>query len=136
MELAIHAPMVRLLARGVLMASLVAACGGRTEGGGSETSEREPEPGRNEGNEGSEGNKGSEGKWSSPGVEGDTPLGECVLGFPPHRPEGRSCPWLADDLCYEAREMACNCVCPRNRDSQCSSGFDAGPDGRVAVYCR
>lgn len=122
--------MVRLLARGVLMAWLVAACGGRTEGGSSEA--LEPEPGRNEGNEGNEG----KGNWSSPGFEGDTPLGECVLGFPPYRPEGRSCPWLADDLCYESREMACNCICPRNRDSQCSSGFDAGPDGRVHVYCR
>ena len=78
MRLAIDEPMVRLLARWVLMAWLVAACGGQTEGGRSEAPE--PEPDRVEGNE------GNEGKWSSPGVEGDTPLGECVLG------------WLADFL--------------------------------------
>lgn len=66
-------------------------------------------------------------------TKGDTELGECRLGTP----EGASetCPWLADRRCYTEREMACNCVCPRSRDSLCLSGFDAGPQGRVLVTC-
>jgi hypothetical protein len=48
---------------------------------------------------------------------------------------GIACPWVADSRCYEARDMACNCACPRDRDSQCLSGFGEGPDGHVEVVC-
>lgn len=115
--------MVRALWFGVFLV----ACGGHTEGGTEETGDGDPpviDTGGGKSNPGSPSN-----------VDGDTPLGECVLGFPPHAPEGRHCTWLADDLCYESRDMACNCVCPRSRDSQCSSGFEGGPDSRVEVYC-
>jgi hypothetical protein len=106
------------------MAWLVFACGGHTEGGTGDA----PEVVQG-------GSEGNDRKAPLPRVEGDTPLGDCTLGFPQHRPEGRSCTWLADELCYESRDMACNCICPRNRDSQCSSGFEEGPDGRVEVFC-
>jgi hypothetical protein len=114
----------------LLFGAFLVACGGHTEGGTGEGAETDPPPSQ----QGSEkNNRDSQGSPSN--VEGDTPLGECVLGFPPYAPEGRSCPWLADDLCYESRDMACNCVCPRDRDSQCASGFEGGPDSRVEVYC-
>jgi hypothetical protein len=110
-----------------LAAWLAIACGGHTEGGTGDAPEAV------QGATG--GSEDDDRKGSSPRVEGDTPLGECTLGFPQHRPEGRSCTWLADELCYESREMACNCICPRSRDSQCSSGFEEGPDSRVEVFC-
>jgi hypothetical protein len=118
-----------VLARGVLMAMawLVVACGGHTEGGTGDAPESA------QGASGS--SAGNDRNGSSPKVEGDTLLGECTLGFSQHRPEGRSCTWLADALCYESRDMACNCICPRSRDSQCFSGFEEGPDGRVEVFC-
>jgi hypothetical protein len=72
----------------------------------------------------------------APGIDprSDTELGECVLGY--LETFSKPCAWVADDRCYDARQMACNCVCPRDRDSQCTSGFDGGPDGHVWVDCR
>lgn len=122
--------MTRVLVRGLLLGALLVACGGHTEGG---TDDDPMEPADASGSD-EKGGDGKSGGSRSP-IEGDTALGECVLGFPTYAPEGRSCPWLADNLCYESRDMACNCICPRDRDSQCSSGFERGPDGRVEVYC-
>ena len=118
----------RQMVRALLLGAFLVACGGHTEGGTDQTGENDPpETGNGKGNPDDQG--------SPSNVDGDTPLGECVLGFAPYASEGRSCTWLADDLCYESRDMACNCVCPRNRDSQCASGFEGGPDSRVEVYC-
>ena len=68
---------------------------------------------------------------------GDTRrLGECVEGFEPQAEPERSCNWLGDDgLCYDTREAACNCVCPRDHDSFCLSGFYDGEGSRTEVYC-
>ncbi|MDF3071471.1 MAG: hypothetical protein K0R38_7072 [Polyangiaceae bacterium] len=63
----------------------------------------------------------------------DTELGECVRGFP--EASARPCAWVADGRCYDTRQMACNCACPRDRNSQCLSGFERGPDGHVSVDC-
>lgn len=68
--------------------------------------------------------------------EADTAVGDCVPGPPEEEALYGPCMWVADGRCYQEREMACNCVCPRDRDSQCSSGFDAGPNGHVKVSCR
>jgi hypothetical protein len=63
----------------------------------------------------------------------DTELGACVLGD--EATWGEPCAWLADSRCYDTRQMACNCVCPRDRNSSCVSGFASGPEGRVEVAC-
>ncbi|RYZ07247.1 MAG: hypothetical protein EOO73_12835 [Myxococcales bacterium] len=63
----------------------------------------------------------------------DTALGECELGFP--ETYSKPCAWVAEDRCYDSRKMACNCACPRDRDSQCLSNFANGPDGHVWVAC-
>ena len=42
------------------------------------------------------------------------------------------CPWYAEGYCYPTKEEACNCICPRDRDSVCLSGF---PGTRVEVMC-
>lgn len=65
--------------------------------------------------------------------DADTELGTCVLGKAERYDE--PCAWVANERCYATREMACNCACPRTRDSQCVSGFGAGPDGHVWVDC-
>ena len=83
---------------------------------------------------------GSAGKSGSPPSSGydpfgdaSTALGECVLG--PGEGTTGACDWVVEGRCYTEREMACNCACPHDRDSQCSSGFERGPTGHVAVDC-
>jgi hypothetical protein len=107
---------------------LLVACGGNVSGGGSD-----PDP---------EGAQEPEDDPAAPSTHAghepsnaDTELGECKLGPPIYETSGTPCTWLADNRCYVARDMACNCVCPRDRDSQCTSGFEAGPEGRVQVDC-
>lgn len=63
----------------------------------------------------------------------DTELGECVLGYP--ETFSQPCAWVGERRCYDTRQMACNCICPRDRDSQCVSGFEVGPDGHTWVAC-
>jgi hypothetical protein len=110
---------------GWLAVSLAAACGGSVTGGGSEADERLPDSGDTP-------NDQPPGDYKPPA---GTELGECKLGVSAYRESEQPCPWVAGERCYGTREMACNCVCPRDRDSQCSSGFEGGPDGRVEVYC-
>jgi hypothetical protein len=108
-----------------LALSLAAACGGSVTGGGSEEGESTlPEP-----------NDTPEQPSVSNNPDADTELGECKLGVPAYGESAYPCPWVAGDRCYGTRAMACNCVCPRDHDSQCSSGFEGGPDGRVDVFC-
>jgi len=130
--------MVRLAGLGLVLGLLALGCGGRTETGSPGTVVGDPT-----GTDGSNGSGDGSGKDSGStcddlygdcGVDADTELGECTLGFPVFG-TGRPCAWVADDRCYDTREMACNCECPRDRDSQCVSGFGAGPDGRVLVEC-
>lgn len=41
---------------------------------------------------------------------------ECDLGFDESETD-RSCNWLANGLCYDDKDEACDCICPRNEDS-------------------
>jgi len=112
----------RAMALGVWLLAILPACGGNVEGGGSPDSDPVSDPAAPD----------DSGSGNVP-IEGDTALGDCTLG--PRVSRLEACAWVAAERCYATREMACNCVCPRERDSQCVSGFDDGPDGRVAVSC-
>ena len=126
-----HPPVMRsvVAALGWLSIALVAACGGRTVTG-SEAGEGTDEV--------AEPNPGSGSEEPAPGGGGDFPadteLGECQLGKVSWDVDF-GCAWIADNRCYETRAMACNCACPRDRDSQCTSGFESGPNARVQVDC-
>jgi hypothetical protein len=132
MRLADLGAMARAAGFGLLLAMSLLACGGRTEGGSPAPGDPAPgdDPGSDEGAD-----TGCGALHGQCGAQGDTALGECKLGFSVFE-TGQPCAWIADDRCYDTREMACNCECPRDRDSQCFSGFDNGPDGHVLVECR
>lgn len=115
---------MRWLAVVVGSGALLVACGGVVEGGGSE----KPEPSTSSGATANKDDSASPG-FGEPGTE----LGECVLG--PAETYAVPCAWVADGRCYETRAMACNCACPRTHNSQCTSGFESGPDGHVWVVC-
>jgi hypothetical protein len=113
--------------RSSLVALLLVACGGVVEGGSRQDGEEE-KPSTNPGQDPA---PSDDDGLDDP--DADTQLGECKLG----PEEGRApCAWVTDRRCYETRQMACNCACPRDRNSQCSSGFESGPDGHVWVSCR
>ena len=63
----------------------------------------------------------------------DTEVGDCVEG--PAEGTTADCAWVTAGRCYADRQLACNCACPHDRNSQCVSGFDKGPDGHVSVDC-
>ena len=107
----------------LLTLPLLAACGGNVEGGSRDVKEGAPgvpPAGQDQGTD-------------NPDARVD--LGDCTLGPAENRAADDPCPWVADDRCYQTREMACNCACPRSRNSQCVSGFADGPDGHVWVAC-
>jgi hypothetical protein len=128
--------MVRLAGLGLVLGSLALACGGRTEAGtpGTVVGDPRDDDSSGDGSGDGAGNPDCDELHGQCDVDADTELGECKLGFPVFG-TGKPCAWVADDRCYDTREMACNCECPRDRDSQCVSGFGAGPDGRVLVEC-
>jgi hypothetical protein len=110
----------------VVAAWLLVACGGVVEGSGDadrgEAGARaQPAAGANDE------------PTSGVDPDADTELGECTLGY--LETWQSPCPWVAESRCYPTREMACNCACPRDRDSQCASGFEGGPEGHVWVGC-
>lgn len=112
---------------------LAAACGGVVEGGS-----QDPDEGTPTGTPTASGSGSGSGSSSSQGTDNpdaDTDLGACTLGPVENRSTNKRCAWVADKRCYESREMACNCACPRSRNSQCASGFESGPDGHVWVAC-
>lgn len=117
----------RVLPFGVCL--LVVACGGRAVGSGDE----DPEGGDSTPDPTGKGSKDDD--IGSDNPDADTDLGSCKLGPVEDYSSPAPCAWVADKRCYTEREMACNCACPRSRNSQCSSGFDAGPDGHVWVSC-
>lgn len=117
--------MLRLLATlGVVVSALSVACGGNTAGGGTGDGDSESM---------------LDGPSDTPGgnddPNADTELGDCKLGVAAYGEGASACAWVADNRCYSTRAMACNCACPRDRDSQCLSGFESGPEGRVDVVC-
>lgn len=120
----------RSLRSGAVLLPLLAACGGVVE-----TSH---DPAETSSTKSSSGGSGSSRKSSSGATDNpdaDTELGTCKLGPVESYSGDVPCAWVADNRCYETHEMACNCACPRTHDSQCSSGFDAGPNGHVWVAC-
>jgi hypothetical protein len=65
------------------------------------------------------------------------PLGTCEsTGFLLNEAYGRPCNWLYEDTCYDSREDACECGCPRDQgDVICVSGSYEGPDSATEVSC-
>jgi hypothetical protein len=116
-----------------LVAVLLVACGGVVEGGSRQDGGEEPGPSTGKDPAPSNGDDDDTGgRLDDPNA--DTELGECTLGYA--ETYAKPCAWVTDRRCYETREMACNCACPRDRDSQCTSGFASGPEGHVWVACR
>ncbi len=94
---------------------LASACGGQIE--------REP------GGGGSSGSGQSAAGGAGAGTSFPSkPLGECKPGFSRYQNPTLPCPWLGDGLCYEDKDAACACVCPKDHDSWCASDFP-GPGG-------
>jgi len=118
--------------RWLLLLPLGVACGGVVEGGS-----KDPQDGTPSGAATSSSKAGSSSSSDSgtDNPDADTDLGSCTLGPLENRASAQQCAWVAEKRCYQTREMACNCACPRSRNSQCSSGFDDGPDGHVWVAC-
>lgn len=109
---------------------LLLACGGRVDPGSKGSGENTPTklaPATS-----------SSSSASNTGIDNpnaDTDLGPCTLGPMEFAEPDQPCAWVVDNRCYQTHEMACNCACPRTRNSQCVSGFDDGPDGHVWVAC-
>jgi hypothetical protein len=113
----------------VVLAGAATACGGQVKGGSSDPAENMPAKTPPKVASG-----GS--AMSADNPDADTDLGDCQLGPPENGASDDPCPWVADNRCYQTREMACNCACPRSHDSLCASGFDGGPNGHVWVGCQ
>ena len=63
-------------------------------------------------------------------------LGQCEPGFDPLDEPGKECLFLGDDgLCYKEVDDACDCVCPRNSNSTCFSGY-LGSSDTQEVWCQ
>jgi hypothetical protein len=110
-----------------LIVPLGVACGGVVE-----TSR---DPGETAAGRGSAGSSHKPPSDATDDPKADTDLGDCALGPEETYGSDKPCAWVADHRCYDTREMACNCACPRTHDSQCSSGFEAGANGHVWVAC-
>jgi hypothetical protein len=106
-----------------LLLGLAVGCGGQVQGGSDESGSPSNEP-----QTPSDADPGGDDGYA------ETELGACTLG----RVEDYRdpCPWVANKRCYDEREMACNCACPRSGNSQCVSGFEAGAHGHVIVTCK
>jgi hypothetical protein len=121
---------------GLVLGLLTLGCGGRTEAGAPDPAVGDSRSGPGSGDDAGSGDEsgGCAELYGRCDANADTELGECKLGFSVFG-TGKACAWVTDNRCYDTREMACNCACPRDRDSQCVSGFGDGPDGRVLVEC-
>lgn len=118
----------------ILSAALVAlvACGGRYEEPGSGGSGTSAPTGTSVGSDDSKGSDSSGTTASLPQQD----LGTCVPGFERASNPSRSCNWLTDaGVCFDTKDAACACICPRNADSVCFSGFDDGPGSATLVHC-
>jgi len=107
----------RVLGFGLLAVISALACGGRVEGGETGSGETAPT------------------KTSMPAATATSSASSPGSWSREYSIPDRPCAWVAENRCYDTREMACNCACPRSRNSECASGFDDGPDGHVWVAC-
>ena len=63
-------------------------------------------------------------------------LPPCVPGFDRAQNPWRDCRWVTETgMCFEDTDAACACICPTDRESVCSHGFDDGPNGAKLVLC-
>lgn len=119
----------------VLCAGVIAlvACGGRYEEPGSGGSGTSTPAGSSAGSD--SGQKSD----SSSGTTVTLPqqdLGVCTPGFERATEPGRSCNWLTEaGVCFDTKDGACDCICPRTQDSLCWSDFDDGPGSATLVHC-
>ena len=113
----------------MLAALLVVACGGVVE------TSHQPGENTSKSTTGTSGKASKSNDGSTDNPDADTDLGSCKLGPKENYGSDKPCAWVADGLCYDSRDMACNCVCPRSHNSQCASGFESGPNGHVWVAC-
>jgi hypothetical protein len=79
-----------------------------------------------------EGQAQADGSGSATG--NTVPLGACMPGFDRYENLDRPCNWLADALCYDTKDQACACICPRDKESLCLSGLPA-PGSATRVTC-
>ena len=107
------------------------ACGGQTDRTGEDL-----EGGAGSGGASGGGSGGASGAGRN-GAGGSTPLGECKKGVPATSDPEQLCPWVGfkDKLCYDTKEAACACACPRDRASTCISSLPGEPTDRVPVEC-
>jgi hypothetical protein len=104
----------------------LAACGGQTrDDGGSGGSIFGPSAG------------GSTSGCDGCALGATQPLGDCEsAGFLQTEAYGRPCNWLFEDTCYDTREDACECGCPRDQgDVICISGSYEGDGNATEVSC-
>ena len=63
-------------------------------------------------------------------------LGDCQPGFERAKAPERQCNWISTaGVCFDTKDLACNCLCPSEHDSVCVSGFYGGPGGATRVLC-
>src|SRR5688572_20985657 len=111
------------------------ACGGQTDEGGEGYYEGGASGASGGGSGGGGSGGGSAGRAGGGSGGPTTPLDECKMGTPPPSSHDEPCAWLAKNLCYETKEAAYACVCPRDRKSTCISSLPGGPNDRVPVDC-
>lgn len=115
---------------GIALSSLL-GCGGIAQGGGGGGgTDSEPDGTTSTAKGGSSTSNGSD-SFGDP----NTVVGDCVEGPLEADSAYDMCAWVAKGRCYMERQQACNCACPHDRDSQCSSGFGGRADGHVKVSC-
>jgi hypothetical protein len=111
------------------LALWVAACGGR-----SERQEGSDDGGAVHGDDDVEGGDKPNDDDDNDVPGDDVALPSCELGPRDEGQSGEDCLWLAKGRCYADKLEACACVCPRDRESICSSDFD-NEAGRTPVSC-
>jgi len=105
----------------------IAACGGRAEEPGPDVSEvSTPAP-----------SGASAGASAGPGSALPMhDLGTCLPGFEHDKQPQRACNWVdIEGLCFDTQNAACACICPRDRDSLCWTGFPQGVGSATRVHC-
>jgi hypothetical protein len=109
------------------------ACGGRAiQEPGDDSEPSQPAP-----TSSAKGGGGSgPGKGNSTGSLPSKELGQCMPGFDRAQNPTLPCHWLTESgMCFDDSDAACACICPTNRNSVCSHGFDRGPDSRTLIFC-